>query len=165
MSSPFVVGLILLVSSPTLGQITTCDDSCVGFANNQRCDEYGPTPHCALNTDCTDCRLLFPAWQIGIASVSLLLSLASFYALYRSRRSEQSIPATESVTLMSGGVQQISQPSQKGSTTRKTKDVDKTGRPTTLNDAKNELVKLQKESISNAAVIRSKYGPRLENRV
>ena len=77
---PFLL-LFFTLFSVTSAQI--CNNTCgTGLVYNNRCDEVGNPPLCPLGTDCSDCQMTFPTWQIVIASISLFVLVVALVALF-----------------------------------------------------------------------------------
>ena len=84
--------LFLFFVSNVMAQDDVCEDTCGAvYVHNNRCDEYGDPPLCAKGTDCSDCRIVFPIWQIIIASTSafvLIFALVAMFFFHRSTEEE-----------------------------------------------------------------------------
>ena len=79
---------ILLTLSVVNAQV--CNNTCgTGLVYNNRCDELGNLPLCAPGTDCADCQMMFPTWQVVIASVSFFILVVAMVALFCFRDQKQ----------------------------------------------------------------------------
>ena len=66
-----------------------CNNTCgTGLVYNNRCDEEGNPPLCPIGTDCSDCQMIFPTWQVVIASISLFVLIVALVALFCFRDSK-----------------------------------------------------------------------------
>ena len=73
--------LCFMLVLPALSQI--CNNTCgTDLVYNNRCDELGANPLCLPGTDCADCQMMFPTWQIVIASISLFILVVSVAGLF-----------------------------------------------------------------------------------
>ena len=79
--------LIFTLFSFTSAQV--CNNTCgTGLVYNNRCDEVGNPPLCPVGTDCSDCQMIFPTWQVVIASISLFVLVVALVALFCFRDSK-----------------------------------------------------------------------------
>lgn len=79
--------LVFILFSLTSAQV--CNNTCgTGLVYNNRCDEVGNPPLCPVGTDCSDCQMIFPTWQVVIASISLFVLVVALVALFCFRDSQ-----------------------------------------------------------------------------
>lgn len=138
-----------------------CNNTCgEAFVYNNRCDEEGEQPLCLKGTDCADCQMTFPVWQIVISAVSVFILFGSVLALYCYRE----MPVAENDT-ESGKVQLRTTPPnannkkttrvavvkedavKKGATAQKDKKVSRERETTGTKPSSNAKASLQQEQV------------------
>lgn len=73
-----------------------CNNTCgAALVYNNRCDEEGVNPLCLPGTDCADCQMLFPVWQIVISSVSVFILFVSCVGFICFRKESTKTPDVE----------------------------------------------------------------------
>lgn len=100
--------LLLVFTLFSLTSAQVCNNTCgTGLVYNNRCDEVGNPPLCPLGTDCSDCQMIFPTWQVVIASISLFVLVVALVALFCFRDSKAGNNDVESGKPTAAGVVKI----------------------------------------------------------